>query len=637
MKASVIQLEAGVPSLPSTTVRRSMEYLALYRKYRPATFEDVVGQSHVTSTLAREVAEGRVAHAYLFTGPRGTGKTTTARILAKALNCANLGADGSPDATCDSCVAIAEGSSFDVMELDAASHNSVDDIRDLRNRVSTMASAEGSRRVYILDEAHMLSNAAGNALLKTLEEPPEMVHFVLATTEPYKLLDTIRSRAQRFDFHPVPTDKVAAHLSRIAELEGYKTDTAALLRIARHATGSVRDSLSLLEQVAALGEGSVTPQGVRRALGLAGLDAMTRLAGAIAARDAKSGLELVAELTADGVDLRRFIAEAVGFFRGVFLSHYAPNVAEIADEPEEVIEAWRAASVEMAPTDVLRAVDLLGEALIRLREGREERLMAEMAMIKLARPEFSTDAEALTSRLDRLERKVATGAPRESHTPKHQATSSQVKPDESAPAESGAPSKKPPPTPEPTTKTASDETVGEIEDDTTTADVSEDSEDAGDKPETSPLPGSEPLIPTEPPPERATAQFSLNELKAVWPGLYGSLRDLLGARRWALFREAVPTAVEHGAIIFQVPYDFHREQLTNDPAVASIVATNAGDLLGGAVEVRFQVAPTAVSTDDDESDDEENLIEDSGSEPPDPTTLLQQELGATVIEETEGE
>ena len=383
-----------------------MEYQALYRKYRPQTFDDVIGQGHVTTTLAREVADGRVAHAYLFTGPRGTGKTTTARILAKALNCINRGPDGAPCNVCPSCVAITEGSSLDVLELDAASHNSVDDIRDIKVSVTTVASSATSKRVFVLDEAHMLSKAAGNALLKTLEEPPAHVHFVLATTEPYKLLDTIRSRSQRFDFHPVPIEELAGHLSLIADREGYKTDPAALIAISRHAGGSVRDSLSLLEQVAALGAGSVDVAGVRRALGLADSEAFMRLVEATAEQDAKAALELVAELAADGVDLRRFVAESVSFFRGAFLAHYAPNLAEISDEPADVYESWRKAAQLVSAADVLRAVDLLGEALVRLREGREERLMTELALIKLTRPETSSDTEALLSRVERIERRL---------------------------------------------------------------------------------------------------------------------------------------------------------------------------------------------------------------------------------------
>ena len=388
-----------------------MEYQALYRKYRPQTFDDVIGQAHVTTTLSREVADGRVAHAYLFTGPRGTGKTTTARILAKALNCMNRGPQGAPCNECLSCVSITDGTSLDVLELDAASHNSIDDIRDIKVSVTTVASTATSKRVFVLDEAHMLSKAAGNALLKTLEEPPEHVHFVLATTEPYKLLDTIRSRSQRFDFHPVPLEELAGHLSLIAEREGYRFDAPALLAISRHAGGSVRDSLSLLEQVAALGAGTVDVPGVRRALGLADSEAFMRLVEAVASQDAKAGLELVAELSANGVDLRRFVGESVGFFRGAFLAHYAPNLAEITDEPEEVHAAWRKAAELVTSGDVLRAVDVLGEALVRLREGREERLMTELALIKLTRPETASDQASLLARIERLERRPPTTQP----------------------------------------------------------------------------------------------------------------------------------------------------------------------------------------------------------------------------------
>jgi len=572
-----------------------VRYQALYRKYRPQNFDDVIGQAHVTTTLAREVADHRVAHAYLFTGPRGTGKTTTARILAKALNCENRHTDGSPCGVCDSCVAITEGNSLDVMELDAASHNSVDDIRDIKLSVTTVASAATSKRVFVLDEAHMLSKAAGNALLKTLEEPPEHVHFVLATTEPYKLLDTIRSRTQRFDFHPVPVEELAGYLSTIADREGYKTDPTALIAIARHAGGSVRDSLSLLEQVAALGSGTADIGGVRRALGLADSEAFSRLAHAIAEQDAMAGLELVAELAATGVDLRRFVSETIGFFRGVFLAHYAPNLAEIADEPPEVYESWRKAAELITATDVLRAVDLLSEALVRLREGREERLMTELAIIKLTRPETATDPQALISRMDRLERRM--GKPGETALPQSPAP---------APATTVRDSK-----PEPDAAPARD-TQAEGELAKAAAPLVSDS---ADEPELAPK-----------------IDITFEQLQKVWPGLFGGLRDLLGARRWAFFREAVPGDVEGNTIILEVAHDFHLSSLEQDDAVAPIVAAKASDLLGGAVKVKFRLK----SGDDGEAGDDEVDLSDLEERPDserDPASLLQSELGATVIQE----
>ncbi len=570
-----------------------MEYQALYRKYRPQTFDDVIGQGHVTTTLSREVADGRVAHAYLFTGPRGTGKTTTARILAKALNCENRAPNGSPCNVCASCVAITEGTSLDVLELDAASHNSVDDIRDIKVSVTTVASSATSKRVFVLDEAHMLSKAAGNALLKTLEEPPQHVHFVLATTEPYKLLDTIRSRSQRFDFHPVPIDDLAGHLSVIAEREGYKFDPPALVAIARHAGGSVRDSLSLLEQVAALGSGAVDLAGVRRALGLADSEAFLRLVDAVATQDAKSALELVAELAADGVDLRRFVAESVAFFRGAFLAHYAPNLAEIADEPADVYEAWRKAAQVVPAGEVLRAVDLLGEALVRLREGREERLMTELALIKLTRPETAADGEALLSRVERIERRL--GKPEQ--IPPVGSTRSIHEGETPAPAGSSAPVVEP--AESTTTVLAPAPVAAETSSETT--------------------PAAGPAI-----------DISFDQLQKVWPGLFGSLRDVLGARRWAFFREAVPAAVDGDVIVLEVAHDFHLQSLQEDDAVAAIVATRAGDLLGGPVRVRFGLRAGGEAAADETIDI--NQLEDR-PEAADPTSLLALELGAEVVEE----
>jgi DNA polymerase-3 subunit gamma/tau len=558
-----------------------LQYQALYRKYRPLTFDEVIGQSHVTTTLSREVADERVAHAYLFTGPRGTGKTTTARILAKALNCENRHAGGSPCNECTSCVSINEGNSLDVMELDAASHNSVDDIRDIKLSVTTVASAATSKRVFVLDEAHMLSKAAGNALLKTLEEPPDHVHFVLATTEPYKLLDTIRSRTQRFDFHPVPVEELAGYLSSIADREGYETDPQSLIAIGRHAGGSVRDALSLLEQVAALGSGTVNVGGVQRALGLADSEAFQRLTDAIAGQDARSALELVAELAASGVDLRRFVSECIGFFRGVFLAHYAPNVAEIADEPPEVYELWKKAAQQISSTDVLRAVDLLADALVRLREGREERLMIELALIKLTRPETATDAPALIARMDRLERRLAKGGEVAAHA-------------------SLTPSLEPEMVPETTTEEELAKAAAPLVDD------------------------------TEPTGHPSGIDISFEQLKNVWPGLFGGLRDLLGARRWAFFREAVPAAVEGNTIVLEVAHDFHLTSLEQDDAVSPIVAAKASDLLGGEVKVRFRLREPVA---DGEGGIDLTQLHDDPDGDKDAASLLESELGATLVDD----
>ena len=582
-------------------------YQALYRKYRPQSFEDIVGQGHVTSTLAREVSEGRVAHAYLFAGPRGTGKTTTARILAKALNCDNRAPNGSPDNTCESCIAITEGSSLDVMELDAASHNSVEDIRDMRLSVTTVASSANARRVYILDEAHMLSKAAGNALLKTLEEPPEHVIFVLATTEPYKLLDTIRSRTQRFDFHPVGVEALAAHLARLADAEGYKADAQALVAVARHSGGSARDALSLLEQVAALGAGTVDVAGVHRTLGMADSEVYTRLADAIAGGDARAALELVAEMSSRGIDLRRFIGEAIGFFRGVFLAHYSPNLAEVVDEPAEVLEGWKKASSRIGPADVLRAVDLLGEALVKLREGREERLMVELAMIKLTRPETASDPDALLARLERLERGQVSDVKK---TPDARAQTPQ--------------------------QTLSPEPVTGKTPDASRQPPEAKPENALSAAEAAALVSKEVSTSNLEPPGSAAVPVSADRLNEIWPALFGGLRQVLGARRWALFREATPAGIEGNSLILHVAQDFHLEGLQRDAATTALVATHASDLLGQAIGVEFRKSGV-VSPPGEDALSRIELDKDRLSEAPpdagDPTALLERELGATFVEE----
>ena len=394
---------------------RYMEYRALYRKYRPQVFGEVIGQGHVTNTLVREARERRVAHAYLFAGPRGTGKTSTARILAKAINCEDPRPDGEPCDHCVTCQAISNGSSLDVQELDAASHNSVENIRDIRVQVTMVAARPSAHRVFILDEAHMLSTAACNALLKTLEEPPPNVHFILATTEPYKLLDTIRSRSQRFDFLPVPAEVLTRHLRSVAGREGYEVAEDGLETVARHADGSVRDSLSLLEQVAALGDGRVDPEGVERALGVADRDTMTVLARAVADRDAAAVLSLVARLDGRGVNLRSFVSDGIGFFRGVFLAHHLSDPGAAADDPPEVVEAWKAAAKVLSAGDVNRVIDQLGDALIKIREGREERLMLELALLWIVRPETSIHPAALLARIEALEARIGEGARPQSH------------------------------------------------------------------------------------------------------------------------------------------------------------------------------------------------------------------------------
>jgi DNA polymerase-3 subunit gamma/tau len=550
-----------------------MHYQALYRKYRPQRFDEMIGQDHVVETLVREVVEDKVAHAYLFTGPRGTGKTTSARLLAKAINCPNRGSDGEPCNECVSCEGIASGSSIDVIELDAASHNKVEDIREIRVNVGTVAAAAGARRVYILDEAHMLSRAAGNALLKTLEEPPEHVVFVLATTEPYKLLDTIRSRTQRFDFHPVRSETLIEYLATIAERESFSYDHEALGAITSHAEGSVRDAMSLLEQVAALGGGEVTSEGVSRALGVADAASYGRLLDLITEGDAAGGITLVAELAAQGADLRRFVGDAIAYLRGVFLTQYATNIDEVVDAPDEIIEDWRGRAAVIASSEVLRAIDVLSTALLELRDGREERLVVELAILRLTRPETVPDLDGITVRLDRVERQL------HGHTP--QDTRRMTAP----PAEPAVADLQPDRPFETTTDAKSETDEEEVE---TPAPITESRPDVG------------------------SLEFS--DFERAWPAIVAQIRQDVGPRRHALLKEASPAGIENGVVVFEVAahMHFHLEQLKADDGIAAAISAAGVDHLGQDVSVSFRSsdAPTVAKEPETEVvPDKDDLVE----------------------------
>lgn len=573
-----------------------MQYQALYRKYRPQRFDEVVGQDHVVETLAREVVENKVAHAYLFTGPRGTGKTTSARLLAKSLNCPNRADDGEPCNECHSCEGITNGASIDVIELDAASHNKVEDIREIRVNVGTVAAAPGARRVYILDEAHMLSRAASNALLKTLEEPPEHVVFVLATTEPYKLLDTIRSRTQRFDFHPIASETLIDHLATIADQEEFRYDHDALGAVTTHAGGSVRDALSLLEQVAALGGGEVTSEGVSRALGIAPADSYGRLLDLVAAGDAAGGITLIAELASQGADLRRFVGDAIAYLRGVFLAQYAENIDEVVDAPNETIEDWRKRANAISSSEVLRAIDELSTALLQLRDGREERLVVELAILRLTRPETVPDLEGLTVRLDRAERKIRAlerGAPPSAidHRPSEGEQDEDVALPPDRPFES-----------------AKDDTRHTTDDGP-----------AGDQPE--PTADREPSTEIrESNSDGAESSLDFADFERVWPAIVAQIRQDVGPRRHALLKEASPAAVENEIVVFEVAshMHFHLEQLKADAGITEAISAAAMDQLGYPVSVAFRSADAETTPEESMQErvpDKEDLIEakDDGS------------------------
>ncbi|HJU85953.1 MAG TPA: DNA polymerase III subunit gamma/tau [Gemmatimonadota bacterium] len=368
-----------------------MTHMPLALKYRPATFADVIGQEHVTRTLSNALERGRTAHAYLFAGPRGSGKTTTARLLAKALNC-DRGVTGEPCGECENCVAIAAGRSLDVIEIDAASNRGIDDIKELREAVK-YAPAQGRYKVYIVDEVHQLSKDAFNALLKTLEEPPRGVVFVLATTEPHKILPTILSRCQRFDFRPIPLDAIRKRLADIAKLEGFALDERAEFAIAKKADGSLRDALSLLDQVVAFGGDSIDLPTLRRLIGVPDEERYLELTELLAAADAAAAMRFVRELRAGGFDLESFYAGLLEHLRDCLLFAVGDG-ARLAEVPERYHAAYSAAASSLGAEGLLRMLTLATEEEQPFRRSSQQDLVLEVLLVRLALLDRTADLDA---------------------------------------------------------------------------------------------------------------------------------------------------------------------------------------------------------------------------------------------------
>jgi DNA polymerase III subunit gamma/tau len=417
-------------------------YLSLYRKYRPQSFDAILGQGHVSTTLANAIAEDRVAHAYLFTGPHGTGKTSTARLLAKALNCSQ-GPTPNPCGKCPSCIAIADGSSLDVMELDAASHSGVDDTRDILAGVA-LATAGSHKKIYVIDEVHMLTTPSFNALLKTLEEPPPHVIFILATTEAHKVLHTIQSRTQRFDFRPIPADILQQHLAAIAKSEAIEIDDNALAVVARHADGSARDALSILDQLSSYGE-PITASDVERLLGGRPGDAFVELFDAIASGDVGGVFWTLHTLVAQGADARVLGRGALEHARSLLLLKTAPDAEDLLDAPEVDRPALASQAGRFTAGSLLRAVDLIAKALTDMREAPNHRLLLEVALVRAAAPNTDPASTGLLGRLERIERRL--GIDSDGRTPISQETTEVGSADDSSPQTTDAESKSEKPAP----------------------------------------------------------------------------------------------------------------------------------------------------------------------------------------------
>ena len=510
--------------------------IALYRRYRPDRFADLIGQEVVARTLLNEVRAGGVAHAYLFAGVRGTGKTSTARILARAVNCL-APEDGEPCNRCAACVEITSGASVDVLEIDAASNRGIDEMRDLRDKVKYLP-ASLRRKVYIIDEAHMLTTEAWNAFLKTLEEPPEHVFFVLATTEPHKVPDTVRSRVQRFDFRRISSDDIAAHLAGVAEREEVQVDSGAIQLISRAAQGSVRDALSLLDQAMSGGDRPVTVQAARRALGLTDPGMLHEIMRALAGADAAGTLRTAARAFEAGADPRQLLRDISRLARAAELTSLGyPEGGDVG--PEEAALAVDVAAV--APSGFwLTALDLFAEAEMNLRQPVDARLQVELCLLRLVRP--AVDAPdgaalaALSSRVAALERGGRPAAP------------------SGAPAAASAPAADPTPAPAPSDEDANGSVATQVD-------------------------GDAPGVPRDP--------ETIEHWRTEWPMLIEAVNrvDPMFA---GVLRSCKPVEAEPGRLVIGTRGSFHYDRI-RDPektaVLASAVATVAGRPVS--VETRF--------------------------------------------------
>lgn len=382
----------------------SEEYKALYRKHRPDSFDGIVGQDMVIRTLKNQIKNGQIAHAYLFCGPRGTGKTSTAKVFSKAINCENIKEDG-PCGVCDVCESMASGSNMDIIEIDAASNNSVDDVRDLREKVK-FPPTKGSYKVYIIDEVHMLSQGAFNALLKTLEEPPKHVVFILATTEPHKLPATILSRCQRFDFKRIGQGTIVEWIRSIAQKEGLDIEESALYSIARQAEGGARDALSLLDQSMGLYGKKISNEGILSILGTASQDFLFTTVDDLIAGRVQGLLEAINKLVDNGKDLSVFVKGLNGHLRDMLVAKLCDKPSDLIDRESSELDRLINQAQGASETRLVRAVEILSELLAVIKKSSQPRILLELALIKICRPSQEDSYDALIDRIELLEKQV---------------------------------------------------------------------------------------------------------------------------------------------------------------------------------------------------------------------------------------
>ena len=536
--------------------RSQMAHQSLYRKYRPQCFEDVVGQSHVTRTLRNAVAENAVAHAYLFTGPRGTGKTTTARILAKALQC-EKGPTPEPDGTCEQCVDVTEGRHPDVYELDAASRTQVDVVREEIIGRLAYAPTRGRWKVYIIDEVHMLSTHAFNALLKSIEEPPSHTVFILCTTHPHKVPETIHSRCQRFDFHRIGMEDIVERLGHIAEREEMTVAEGALALVAKHAGGGMRDAISTLEQLAAFTGGEISLDDVEGLLGEVDSALLFEIADLVATRDVAGSFRFVARLSASGVDIPEFVREFVGHMRDLYVVSAVGDATGIIDTTSADAARLTGQAAAFGPDRLSRVLDVLGELIGELRWSPDPRLVLEVALTRLARPQGEVTLEALAERIAALETGVSLTSP-----PAVPPASSPPAPDTRAPERQPAPSMREPSPPPPI-----------------------------------PQPGPHSAEPAPVVIESAVMSGALDRARAkrAWPGVIAEVRKLKPPRAAIFDGTEVDVDADGETLVVEFPADaaFKMRQ-ASDADTNQLLRRSLATVLGGVPPFRFQLGRGAV-------------------------------------------
>ena len=511
---------------------------ALYRKWRSQTFDEVVGQEHVMQTLRNALRDNRVAHAYLFCGPRGTGKTSLARILAKALNCTAPEAER-PCNKCPTCVAITEGRMLDLIEIDAASNNSVDDIRELRDKVGFRPS-EGHYKIYIIDEVHMLSTNAFNALLKTLEEPPPHARFILATTEPHKIPATVLSRCQRCDFRRIPVPEITAHLQHIVTAEHFKAETEALTAIARSAQGCMRDAISLLDQMLSYGNETISFAQVQQALGAVSAQAVTGLVDALATKNVTAGLALIQQLVIEGASLTEFCHQVVEHLRGVMVIQMTGDAGLLNELPTDTVKQMQLQAKQLSNAATFAAIKRFSATIQELKGGYHPQLPLEMALIE------SIQGEALQAQTV-IVQQIVQPAQTVAATPPPVAA-----PPIAAPGVT--------PNPQPTTTPA-----------------------APPKPE-------EPQAAPEPPPLDSAA---IQKLNARWKEFMSTVRTQCGVQVEAALRAVRDIAVGEQAVAFAFGSNEFSRGMVARPETLPKVVNILSSILGRAITLECQVGEHA--------------------------------------------